>query len=305
MVEATSNESCSQHQEEATTEANGQYRLRGLKPGCEYNISLKANQLQRNSDADLLTDSSSEGNNSNLNSEFAVENTVPKQHLVNVHHEDIQDVNFLGLLEMTYVDVLVHVAVSSNDWYKTLRLVMYRKGSEDSPLYNQRVEAPINQKTDNSPGSLMSLSRIPLDREIYVVELRSTLSDTSFKYKLPSEQFVADTSTVYVELDFRPELRSSDPDVAHGSWSALIMVALVVVIFFKQDFALAAFWFLYDNVHQLIEELLTQKQQRNGNSKVNGNNNSQNYKTTDLNQKEIEQIAEQINNMKKKKTKKI
>lgn len=303
-VEATANDSCLNHQEEATTESTGQYRLRGLQPDCEYEISLKPSKFQTRR-SDSSTQLTGDNSGSNLINELQVEDAIPQQQLVSVHHEDVQDINFIGLIEVTYVDVIVYVAVSSTEWYKTLRLVMYRMGADDSPIYNQRVEGPLNQKTENNDGTLMTLPRIPLDRQTYVVELKSSLSDVAFKYELPSEQFVADTGSVYLELIFEPELRSSDPDVTHGSLSALVMVGVVVVVFFKQDFALMVFWMMYDRLHQLVEDMLAKRQQ-NYNGKSNGNgNNGNNSKASDLNQKEIEQIAEEINTMKKRKTKKL
>ena len=41
LVEAIGLNSCSNLQEEASSENNGQFRIRGLLPQCEYQIRLK------------------------------------------------------------------------------------------------------------------------------------------------------------------------------------------------------------------------------------------------------------------------
>ena len=41
LVEAVS-ESCSEHYEESKTDVNGQFRIMGLNPGCNYDIKVKS-----------------------------------------------------------------------------------------------------------------------------------------------------------------------------------------------------------------------------------------------------------------------
>uniref|UniRef100_A0A1I8P9T7 Uncharacterized protein n=1 Tax=Stomoxys calcitrans TaxID=35570 RepID=A0A1I8P9T7_STOCA len=272
-IEATADE-CSHHQEEATTEKNGKYRIRGLNPGCEYTIRVK--------------DAGTSGNN--------VDRSIPTTRSVKIASADVQGVNFLAISPITFVDVTLRVTASSNDFYKSLRVIMYRKGAYDSPVYSQRLDTPLNPKSRYNPGIMVFFPRIPLDGKTYVVELKSTLSDKTYTYSVRSEQFVADTPSVYVELDFRPEVKSYEGDLNQNSISALVLVALVAIAFFKQDIAMAFLDFVWSKVNGIAQDI-AQKQ------KTNAKNNQR--KVEPINQKEIEQMAEQINNIKKKKTKKI
>lgn len=273
-IEATASEKCSHHQEEATSENNGKYRLRGLNPGCEYTIRVK--------------NAGTPGSN--------VDRSIPKQRVLEISSQDVHNVNFLAISPLNFVDVTVRVTASSNDFYKTLRLVMYRKGSYDSPVYSQRLETPLNPKARYNPGIMVFLPRIPLDGKTYVVELKSSLSDKTYKFTTPSEQFVADTGSVFVELDFTPEVKSFESDLNQNSISALVLVALVAIAFFKQDIAMGFLNFVWSKVNAIAEDF-AQKQKNQSKNNVR--------KVEPINQKEIEQMAEQINNIKKKKTKKI
>ncbi|XP_073846910.1 BOS complex subunit NOMO1 [Musca autumnalis] len=273
-IEATADETCSHHQEEATTEKNGKYRIRGLNPGCEYTIRLK--------------DAGTPGNN--------VDRSIPQTRTVKIGTDDVEGVNFLAISPITFVDVTARVMASSNDFYKTLRVVMYRKGAYDSPVYSQRLDTPLNPKSRYNPGIMVFFPRIPLDGKTYIVELRSTLSDKTYTYSIRSEQFVADTPSVYIELDFKPEVKSFESDLNQNSISALVLVALVAIAFFKQDIAMGFVNFVWSKINGIAQDL-AQKQ------KSNAKNNQR--KVEPINQKEIEQMAEQINNIKKKKTKKI
>lgn len=273
-IEAVADEKCSHHQEEATTEPNGKYRIRGLNPGCEYTVRVK--------------DAGTPGSN--------VDRSMPITRTVQISTKDEQGVNFLAISPIAFVDVTARVTAASNDFYKTLRVIMYRKGAYDSPVYSQRLETPLNPKSRYNPGIMVFFPRIPLDGKTYVVELRSSLSDKTYSYAIPTEQFVADTPSVYVELEFKPDVKSYEADLNQNSISALILVALVAIAFFKQDIAMGFVNFVWSKVNDIAQDL-AQKQ------KNNAKNNQR--KVEPINQKEIEQMAEQINNIKKKKTKKI
>ena len=262
------------HQEEATSEPSGQYRIRGLQPGCTY--SIRAKEIESAS--------------SN------VARTIPESRQIKVEHEDIRDINLISISSINIVDVVARVTAPLNEQYKTLRLVMYRKGSSDSPIYSQRVESPLNLKARYNPGIMVFLPRIPLDGKTYFIELKSTLSDKTYSYTTIVEQFVADTSTIFVELNFKPEVKTAEPDLNQNSISALVLVALVAIAFFKQDIAMDFVNFLWSRVNGIAQDI-AQKQKSLNKKETRRNDN--------LSQREIEQMAQQIDAIKKKKTKKI
>ncbi|KAH8252554.1 hypothetical protein KR032_000575 [Drosophila birchii] len=270
-VQAVALDGCPQQQEEATSEANGQYRIRGLHPGCTYSVLVVPDK-------------------------DSVERSIPAQHTVKVASEDVRDINLVAISPLKIVDITARVTATLNEHYKTLRIVMYRKGNSDSPVFSQRVGTPVNPKAKLNPGITVFFPRIPLDGKSYVVELQSTLSDKTYTYKLPSATFVADRGSVFIQLDFKPEVRAAEADLNQNSISALVLIALVAIAFFKQDLATSFLSFVWGKLNDLAADLA----QRQKSSKA-----QQVRKNEPINQREIEQMADQINAIKKKKTKKI
>ncbi|XP_033153069.1 nodal modulator 3 [Drosophila mauritiana] len=268
-VQATADNFCPQQPEEATSEANGQYRIRGLQPGCSYSVRVVPDKE-------------------------IVERSIPAQHTVKVASEDVRDINLVAISPLKIVDITGRVTATLNEHYKTLRIVMYRKGNSDSPVFSQRVGTPVNPKARLNPGITVFFPRIPLDGKSYVVELQSTLSDKTYTYKLPSTTFVADRGSVFVELEFKPEVRAAEADLNQNSISALVLIALVAIAFFKQDLATSFLSFVWSKLNDVAADLAQRQKSK-----------TQVRKNEPINQREIEQMADQINAIKKKKTKKI
>ncbi|XP_034104568.1 nodal modulator 3 [Drosophila albomicans] len=268
-VQAIATESCQHQQEEATSELNGQYRIRGLQPGCSYVVRV-------------VTD------------DEKVHRSIPASHTVTVGNEDVRNINLIAINPIKIVDITARIFASHNDFYKTLRIVMYKRGSSDSPVFSQKVASPLNPKSSINPGIMVYFPRIPLDGKSYVVELQSTLSDKTYSYKLPSFSFVADKVSVYMKLEFNPEVRATEADLNQNSIGALVLIALVAIAFFKQDLAVTFLTFVWDKLSDIIAEIA---QRQKGKTSVK--------KNEPINQREIEQMADQINAIKKKKVKKI
>lgn len=76
----------------------------GLTPGCRYKVRI-----------DVATTAN-------------VDRSIPTEKWVDVGTEDIQGVNFIGVSPLTYVDVIARVVASENDYYKTLKIALYKKG---------------------------------------------------------------------------------------------------------------------------------------------------------------------------------
>lgn len=267
MLEARAQDPCAQHQEEATSESNGQYRIRGLQPGCTYTIQVRSGK----------------------DNQAIIERTIPVSKQVSVGHDDIADINITAISPITSVDVVARILASSNEYYKSLRVVLYKKGNSDSPIYSQRIESPLNVRGRANPGILVFFPPIPYDQQTYIVELKTTLSDKNYNLNLPAVPLISNRSSIFVELNFTPEIRLSESDFNQNSLSALILIALVVIAFFKQDLAIEFFAFLWKNVTQLVQTVINQSVKRND-------------VRTDVvyNESEIEKLAQSINATKKK-----
>lgn len=273
IVEARSEARCGQHQEEATTEANGQYRIRGLQPNCEYTIRVRTEGEQA----------------------AQVDRTVPTEQKVVVTKEDVHNINIIAINALGYVDVIARVNAANNEHYKTLRVQLYKKENRanDVPIHTQRVESPLNIKGRVNPGIMIFFPRIPFDGKTYTVELTTTLSDKNFKFDLPIVPFQANRSTVYVELDFTPEIRLSEGDLNQNSISALILLGLIIIAFFKQELAGEFLALIWTKISALATTII---------------NNAQKKRDTRheiaYNENEIDKLAQSINATKKKNVRK-
>ncbi|XP_058459551.1 BOS complex subunit NOMO3 [Malaya genurostris] len=268
-VEAVTDDRCGNHLEEGTSEFNGQYRIRGLQPGCQYRVHVRTNAPNSN-----------------------VDRSIPKEKIITIEKGDIRDVNMIAISPLTFVDVTVRVRASENDYYKTLKIFLYKTGS-DSPVHSQRIESPLNPKSKINPGIMVFFPRIPFDGKTYYLELTTSLSEKNYRYNLPTVQFSANSSSYFTEMHFRPELRTAENDLNQNSLSAIILIFIVGFIFFKQDLALELLGMVWSKVGAGIGEIVSRSKPK-----------EQKYEPGAIDEKEIDKLASSINAIKKKKVKK-
>ncbi|XP_062553237.1 BOS complex subunit NOMO1 [Armigeres subalbatus] len=268
-VEAVTDERCGNHLEESTSEPNGQYRIRGLHPGCQYTIRVRT-----------------DGPSSN------VDRSIPTEKIINIAKGDVRDVNMIAISPISFVDVTIRVLASENDYYKSLKVFLYKKGS-DSPVHSQRVESPLNPKSKINPGIMVFFPRIPFDGKSYYIELTSTLSEKNYKFSLPMVEFTANRSTFFSELHFEPELRTAESDLNQNSLSAIVLILLVGFVFFKQDLALELLGLAWNKLGSAVGDLITKSKPK-----------EPKYEPATFDEREIDKLASSINAIKKKKVKK-
>uniref|UniRef100_A0A182QGP4 SD-repeat containing protein B domain-containing protein n=1 Tax=Anopheles farauti TaxID=69004 RepID=A0A182QGP4_9DIPT len=271
-VEAISDETCGSVLEEATSEFNGQYRIRGLTPGCQYRVRVRTG----------------------AGPTAAVDRSIPRERVVAVAKADTRDVNLIAISPLAFVDVTVRVVASQNDHYKTLKIALYKKGS-DTPVHTQRIESPLNPKSKINPGIMVFFPRIPFDGKSYHIELTSSLSEKNYRYSLSSVSFVANTSSFYAELPFAPELRTAEGDLNQSSLSAIVLIALIGFVFFKQELAFQLLEMAWSKVGTLTGSMMSRRP--TGKELKND--------TGYIDTRDIDALASTIDGMKKKKTKKV
>ena len=268
ILEAVS-EQCNFHHEESTSEASGGFRIRGLNPGCEYSIRTRK---------------STDG---------AVDRTIPLERIVQLGTSDVDSVNFIAISgRIGFVDVAARVKATTIEHYKTLRISLYRKGSNDNPVYNGRLEQPLNTKSRTNPGVMVFFPRIPFDEtKTYVIELSTTLATGSFKYDLEQFEFLANQSSVYHEFVFAPEARAAEAELNQNSIAALVLLCVVAFAFLKQELFLELVVMAYSKVSGAVTELV-EKNKRQKDSRDDA---------AVLNDRDLDSLARSINEVRKKK----
>ncbi|XP_026483060.1 LOW QUALITY PROTEIN: nodal modulator 1-like, partial [Ctenocephalides felis] len=269
-VEAVGQNECSQYSEEATTETSGIFRIRGLQPKCTYVLKVKS------------------GNGFNKH----IDRWTPREIEVQVLDKDIEGLKIIVFHPITQMDVTAHITASNIDHYKSLRVKLFRENSMDSPLHSVKLENPNFQKGGRNPGLRVMFPRIPLDGKNYFVQLESTLSPNQYKYHTPAVQFLASSSFKHINLDFNATTKASEQDLNQTSMLALPMIILVSLVFFNQQ--------KVSDFLQIVGDKLSSVQLKPSNSQFAVQQN------VVVDHREIEQIVQNINAVKKKpKPKKI
>lgn len=268
LVEAVAtSEECSNHQEEAMTEFNGQYRIRGLQTGCDYKI-----RLQKNANVDR---------------------SIPVDRSVKVQTTDTENVNFIAINPLLLCDVTIKVISKSNDHYKTLKVQMFKKEAPDTPVYTQRIENFLMPKVKSHDNVLFHLPRINANdfQKTFFIEFTTTLSEKNYNFKLPSIQFVANTTSLYFEVVFDPILKQPETELNKNSLVALLLIFLVGFVFLKHEL-------VFETVSNLWIKYSSEVAGKQPTKKTEGR--VDNF----IDEREINQLAEFIEDRKKKKGKK-
>lgn len=263
VILAKASDACENHQEEAISESNGQFRIRGLLPGCRYTLSVKADAAAN------------------------VDRSIPSEKTIEIGNEDIHKLTFIAMSKLNVVDVNARIRASENEFYKTLKIALFRKDS-DSPIHSQRVDSPLNPKSKINPGIMVFFPRIPFDNKPYYIEVTTTLSDKNYKITLPYVEFVANQSNYFFEFTFKPERITGDNEINSNAIPALFIIAIVGFVFFKQELALELLGKLWNKVAEMGKNLLDKKKE---NVRID----------YPLDEREIDELAKDINSIRRKK----
>ncbi|KAG9337622.1 hypothetical protein JZ751_028379 [Albula glossodonta] len=168
-VEAVGQGECSLYSEDTVTDEEGRFRLRGLLPGCKYQIQLRA-----------------EGNDH-------IERALPQHRSVEVGSSDIEGVNIIAFRQINQFDLSGNV-ITSPEHLPTLWVKLYKSDNLDNPINTVSL------------GQSLFFHFTPLLRDglSYVLMLDTTLSRSQYDFTLPQVSFTATGYHKHVTLTFNP-----------------------------------------------------------------------------------------------------
>ena len=197
LVEAVGQgEKCEGLQEESKTESDGRFQLRGLQPGCRYQLQVKAGETSAH-----------------------IERTAPLATTLDVQHADISDVHIIAFRRINRLDVSAHINCSQ-EFLPHLRLSVYQDSQHDSPVHTVQL----------AQTSFVYLPPLNIDQQKYHIKLESSLSKALYYYTLPEVSFVADTSFRHFTLSFEPVRKSVEQEMNHSSFLIVPFTLLLVVL---------------------------------------------------------------------------
>ncbi|XP_043257934.1 uncharacterized protein LOC122400490 [Colletes gigas] len=214
LVEVQGQGDCSNLQEEATTEENGNFRIRGLQPTCAYTFRLKPN-------AEV-----------NAHIERTSPDFVPVQ-----TGKDIHDLRLVAFHPISRTDISVYVVSGQPEHYRTLKIKLCREDTPDSPIHTAKLEAqqPSKIGSNYNAGFLLHFPPLQADGKKYFVQLESTLSRAMHKYRTVPVYFEANSSFKYVKLMFNAERKVDQSDMNQTSVVALPFIMLVAFAFLNRE----------------------------------------------------------------------
>ncbi|GIY27842.1 nodal modulator 2 [Caerostris extrusa] len=191
------NGQCSQYQEEAVSEQEGNFRIRGLHPKCEYILRLKPG-------ADVNQH---------------IERSTPKEHLFKVNDGDISGIRMIVFRYYGQLDISGNV-VTNQEYLSTLKVRLYREEAPDQILHSVTL----------GQSSFFYLPSLPIDNKNYILRLESSLSNNAYYVQQPSLTFCANTSFYHYTFKFTPKVKSVEQEVTQGSVLALPVAIITLIL---------------------------------------------------------------------------
>ncbi|KAI7807708.1 BOS complex subunit NOMO1 [Triplophysa rosa] len=199
-VEAMGQEECSMYSEDTITDEEGRFRLRGLLPGCNYNIQLRG-----------------EGNDH-------IERALPPHKTIEVGNSDIEGINIITFRQINQFDLSGNV-ITSPEHLPTLWVKLYKSDNLDNPF----------QSVSLGQSLFFHFAPLPRDDESYVLMLDTSLSRSQYDFKLPQVSFTTSGYSKHITLTFNPKRKIPDQDVAQGSYIALPLTLLLLLAVYNHE----------------------------------------------------------------------
>ncbi|PZC72764.1 hypothetical protein B5X24_HaOG210605 [Helicoverpa armigera] len=204
--------------EEASTEANGAFRIRGLLPNCLYNI-----QLKESTSAELVG--------------LKLAKAPPVLEVKN--NKDIENVRLIAIQPIQITDTNVLVYTPNVEHYKSLRLSLALETSSQSPVYSAKLDA-AGLTAHHNPGLMYVLPRLPADNNTYILQLESSLSKATHSYSDEVHYFNSDGRFKHFTIEFLPKVKSSEQEVRQTSLLVIPLLAALGMAYVMRDRILQA-----------------------------------------------------------------
>ncbi|XDV36118.1 hypothetical protein PO909_005962 [Leuciscus waleckii] len=218
-VEAVGQGECGMYSEDTVTDEEGRFRLRGLRPGCNYNIQLRE-----------------EGNDH-------IERALPPHKTIEVGNTDIEGINIIAFRQINQFDLSGNV-ITSPDHLPTLWVKLYKSDNLDTDNPFQTVSL--------GQSLFFHFAPLPRDGESYVLMLQTSLSPSQYDIKLPQVSFTSSGYHKHVTLTFNPKRKMPDQDVSQGSFIALPLTLLLLLAVYNHERVIPLLLQLFNQIQGVL-----------------------------------------------------
>ncbi|XP_053212538.1 nodal modulator 1-like [Panonychus citri] len=216
---------CKQLQEEVTSESNGNFRIRDLKPGCNYRVSVK------------------KSNEQNL-----IARSLPENVIISVGRADVTGIKLILFTRSNTMELTGDI-ITNPEFWPSLRVKLFSESIGDQLL----ASIPVTSGFFSIP------TQIPVDNRWYILKLESTLPTYLYYYETASLTFQANTTYSHFQFQFDPK-QSSNSDsfngeqdnISTGSLFTLPLFLLLGLIIYKFDKVKPIFDYVIEKVWSTI-----------------------------------------------------
>uniref|UniRef100_F6VG31 Uncharacterized protein n=1 Tax=Ciona intestinalis TaxID=7719 RepID=F6VG31_CIOIN len=183
--------------EEVTVGVDGAYRVRGLRPGCHYDITVRdpANRFSRLS---------------------------PDHVTLETKKEDVRELRFIAFRHMTGFELTGRV-VTDQEFLPFIKV----RGTYEMVLYQSSDATPIHTMSLTRASPFFTFPSLPRDESEYVIRLESSLASSMYEYTTPAAGFFTKGPHKHITLRFQPKLKNIEPETPQVS---LLTLPVTLVI---------------------------------------------------------------------------
>ncbi|KAK5639267.1 hypothetical protein RI129_011759 [Pyrocoelia pectoralis] len=200
---------CTQYSEEATSERNGNFRIRGLQPYCVYDITVK----------DCLDE------------KRPIERAAPSSLVTMINSLDVYNIKFTIFRPTPNTDIMVRVFSENPDAYKNLKVKLMRESTPSTVIHTSKIDSSSYKVVkENNAGVLIQIPSVPMDNKQYSLYLESGTS--SNKVKAHTHYFTTNSSFKYIYMEYLTKTNAMEQNIKQTSiWTLLIIFLILTVIY--------------------------------------------------------------------------
>uniref|UniRef100_A0A1Y1NI64 SD-repeat containing protein B domain-containing protein n=1 Tax=Photinus pyralis TaxID=7054 RepID=A0A1Y1NI64_PHOPY len=203
---------CTQYSEEATSEQNGNFRIRGLQPYCAYDIIVK----------DCLDE------------KRPIERAAPSSLLGMIVNNDLHNIKFTIFRSTPNTDIMVRIFAENPEVYKNLKVKLTRESTPSTVVHTSKIDSS-NYKIvkENNVGVLIQIPSVPMDKKQYSLYLES--GPLSSKIKANTYYFTANTSFKYIYMEYLTKANAVEQNIKQTSVWTLLFIFVILIAMYNID----------------------------------------------------------------------
>lgn len=188
---------------------------------------------------------------------------------------------------MLITDVLLKVNAEKVEHYRSLKLTLYRETTNPALLYSTSIDS-LNIKIDKNRnyGVLIHLPSLQLDNNDYSVHLEPV---HSIKGRAQVEYFTANSSFKYIEMNFNLKAINKEQPIKQSSIWAMVFILVILLLAYNIQIVLDL---LKEHLNFNVDSLSSYIPFPSTSKSISDYDN------------EIDQIVQDINNVRKHRPKK-